>query len=68
MHNGQYYCSKCAILLLQEGYSVEELCREGTDSSRRNKELEGLANKIQETEGKFKQIMSSMQLDHGYDF
>ena len=45
--HGMFYCSKCAISLVQEGYQVEEICSSSkVDVARRRQECQDLVRKL----------------------
>lgn len=47
--HGMFYCSKCAIGLVQEGYQVEEICSPKVDFARRRQECQDLVRKLDNT-------------------
>lgn len=48
-HN-MFYCSKCAINLVQEGYQVEEICASKVDTIKRRQECQELIRRLDASE------------------
>lgn len=64
-----YYCSKCSILLLQQGFTVVEIAptKKG-EGSRRRKDCEVLLSKVVDFQGRLKYHMNQLEDDQSTMF